>query len=267
MVDRLVDSEANARRIAMAESCFGTSGQPLAVKGRVLVGEGVLTKGCRKEPKPRQFFLFNDILVYGNIVIHKKKYNKQHIIPLEEVKVQNLEDEGEFSNGWLIYTRNKSFPVYAATSSEKKEWMAHIDRCIRDLLQKSGKTATGEYAAPWVPDVEASHCMVCQKSQFTVLNRRHHCRKCGAVVCGQCSTKKHHLPAQSKKPLRVCDNCYESLTKVPDKSETNKNWQGKPSSFDSSGEEDTDDENEQNGNVEVSANQLSKPLFMLLSIL
>ena len=156
----------------MAESCFGTSGQPLAVKGRVLVGEGVLTKGCRKEPKPRQFFLFNDILVYGNIVIHKKKYNKQHIIPLEEVKVQNLEDEGEFSNGWLIYTRNKSFPVYAATSSEKKEWMAHIDRCIRDLLQKSGKTATGEYAAPWVPDVEASHCMVCQKSQFTVLNRR-----------------------------------------------------------------------------------------------
>ena len=156
----------------MAEACFGGSGQPLAVKGRVLVGEGVLTKGCRKEPKPRQFFLFNDILVYGNIVIHKKKYNKQHIIPLEEVKVQNLEDEGEFSNGWLIYTRNKSFPVYAATSSEKKEWMAHIDRCIRDLLQKSGKTAIGEYAAPWVPDVEASHCMVCQKSQFTVLNRR-----------------------------------------------------------------------------------------------
>jgi hypothetical protein len=53
--------------------------------GRVLVGEGVLTKACRKKPKPRQFFLFNDLLVYGNIIINKKKYNKQHIIPLEEV--------------------------------------------------------------------------------------------------------------------------------------------------------------------------------------
>lgn len=66
--------------------------QPLAIPGRVLVGEGVLTKMCRKRPKPRQFFLFNDILVYGNIVIGKKKYNKQHLIPLEEVQLQGLEN-------------------------------------------------------------------------------------------------------------------------------------------------------------------------------
>lgn len=57
----------------MVESCFGTAGQPLSEPGRVLVGEGVLTKMCRKKPKPRQFFLFNDILVYGNIVLNKKK--------------------------------------------------------------------------------------------------------------------------------------------------------------------------------------------------
>ena len=81
-----VNSEANARRIALVESCFGSAGQPLSVPGRVLVGEGVLTKMCRKKPKPRQFYLFNDLLVYGNIIINKKKYNKQHIIPLEDVR-------------------------------------------------------------------------------------------------------------------------------------------------------------------------------------
>ena len=37
------------------------------------MGEGVLTKLCRKKAKPRQFFLFNDILAYGNIVLDKKK--------------------------------------------------------------------------------------------------------------------------------------------------------------------------------------------------
>ena len=67
--------------------------QKLLIPGRVLVGEGVLTKICRKRPKPRQFFLFNDIMVYGNILINKKKYNKQHIIPLEGVTLEDLKDE------------------------------------------------------------------------------------------------------------------------------------------------------------------------------
>ena len=167
-----VNSEANARRIALVESCFGNAGQPLSVAGRVLVGEGILTKSCRKKQKPRQFFLFNDLLVYGNIILNKKKYNKQHIIPLEEVKLQTLEDDGIYRNGWLICTRGKSFAVYAATATEKQEWMAHIDKCIRDLLQKSGKTAASEHAAVWVPDSEANTCMVCRKSQFTIVNRR-----------------------------------------------------------------------------------------------
>jgi hypothetical protein len=43
----------------------------------------------------------------------------------------------EFRNGWLIRTASKSFAVYAATSTEKQEWMAHINKCIEDLLRKS----------------------------------------------------------------------------------------------------------------------------------
>jgi len=256
MVDRLVNSEANARRIALVEGCFGASGQPLKVPGRVLVGEGVLTKACRKKPKPRQFFLFNDLLVYGNIILNKKKYNKQHIVPLEEVKLQTLEDEGPYRNGWLICTRGKSFAVYAATAGEKQEWMAHIDACIRDLLQKGGKKAASDHAAVWVPDSEANNCMVCKRVSFNVINRRHHCRKCGCVVCGHCSSQKFLMPAQSSKPLRVCDNCYAILSKtdspktapLAENSITN---QDSKTSEDSSGEEDSDDE-EQNGNVEIS---------------
>jgi len=108
------------------------------IQGRVLVGEGILTKSCRKKFKKRQFFLFNDIMVYGNILINKKKYNKQHIIPLEGVTLENLEDmSSESKNGWLIKTPHKSFAVYAATSTEKTEWMAHINKCIDELLKRS----------------------------------------------------------------------------------------------------------------------------------
>lgn len=114
---------------------------------------------CRKRPKPRQFFLFNDILVYGNIVIAKKKYNKQHIIPLEEVQLQPLDDNAQYKNGWVIRTATKSFAVYAATNSEKQEWMAHINKCVEDLLRKSGKKPNSTHAAVWVPGKYIAHTM------------------------------------------------------------------------------------------------------------
>jgi hypothetical protein len=212
-VDRLVNSTANAQRIEMVENCFGSAGQPLSLPGRVLIGEGVLTKMCRKKPKPRQFFLFNDILVYGNIVLNKKKYNKQHIIPLEEIKLEGVVDDGVYRNGWTICTASKSFAVYAATSTEKSEWMAHINKCVEDCVKKGGKKAVTEHAAVWVPDSEAPVCMHCKKTPFGVIVRRHHCRKCGLVVCGPCSNRKFLLPKQSSKPLRVCLTCYDTLSK------------------------------------------------------
>lgn len=75
-------------------------------------------------------------------------------------------------NGWLIRTTTKSFAVYAATATEKQEWMAHINRCIEDLLRKSGKKPVANHAAVWVPDNEANVCMHCKKTQFTMLVRR-----------------------------------------------------------------------------------------------
>lgn len=94
MVDRLRLSQANRQRIENVDSCFGSQGETLLIEGRVLVGEGVLMKMCRKKAKPRQFFLFNDILVYGSILISKRRYHKQRIIPLEQVQITDLKDEG-----------------------------------------------------------------------------------------------------------------------------------------------------------------------------
>ena len=48
---------------------------------------------CRKGPKPRQFFLFNDIIVYGKILVRKKMYIKQNIIPLEKVVLEDFPDD------------------------------------------------------------------------------------------------------------------------------------------------------------------------------
>ena len=54
-----------------------------------------------------------------------------------------------------------------------------------------------------------SHLKICI---FFIVYPQHHCRKCGGVVCGACSTKRFLLPQQSSKPLRICDKCYSQLT-------------------------------------------------------
>ena len=134
--------------------------EKLAVPGRALVGEGILIKECRKKPKPRYFFLFNDILVYGTCVINKKKYINQHIIPLNNVQIKSINDSSnpsilynsifdifilnnimlkiitELRNGWMVMSPKKTFCVYATTAREKIEWMTHISNCIDKLSSK-----------------------------------------------------------------------------------------------------------------------------------
>lgn len=50
--------------------------------------------------------------------------------------------------------------------------------------------------------------MACQAG-FTVVRRRHHCRNCGKVFCGRCSSNNVPLPRYGHtKPVRVCNRCF-----------------------------------------------------------
>lgn len=81
----------------------------------------------------------------------------------------------------------------------------------------------------WVPDESESICMVCCRERFTMFNRRHHCRRCGRLVCSSCSTKKMVVEGYRENPTRVCDQCYSYFNK--DAPEENP---GQPEASDSS---------------------------------
>jgi len=78
---------------------------------------------------------------------------------------------------------------------------------VKAIHQNSIKAGRDESAAPWVKDFIAESCMVC-KGEFTVVNRRHHCRKCGRVVCGSCTTHRMAVKEGQEKAVRVCDPCF-----------------------------------------------------------
>lgn len=53
-----------------------------------------------------------------------------------------------------------------------------------------------EYYVPrWQPDSEVNECPHCEAA-FTFLHRKHHCRKCGRVVCAACSPHRITIPRQ-----------------------------------------------------------------------
>ncbi|KAG7466132.1 hypothetical protein MATL_G00161540 [Megalops atlanticus] len=60
----------------------------------------------------------------------------------------------------------------------------------------------------WIPDHQQPICMVCLRERFTMFNRRHHCRRCGRLVCNACSEHRMAVEGCAGEPVRVCDQCY-----------------------------------------------------------
>lgn len=78
-------------------------------------------------------------------------------------------------------------------------------------MSSSPTPVEGSEKFDWMADDDASQCVICDKPFGRIKNRRHHCRHCGRLVCGLCSSRKHVLRA-GEEPRRVCDDCFDCLT-------------------------------------------------------
>ncbi|GAA6215530.1 pleckstrin homology domain-containing family F member 2-like [Lates japonicus] len=210
-MDKLTFVKENQERIQTVENSFGPSGRPLSKLDRVLMGEGRLIKQGRRKPEPKAFFLFNDVLVYGSIILNGRWHKNQKIIPLEDIQLEDMEDGATLRNQWLIRTPCKSFFVSAPSYKEKRAWMDHIEDCRSKLLQTGNCQPSSTFAISWIPDQGSYKCMRCL-SKFTTTKRRHHCRKCGFLVCNSCSKTRAVIGnIHPSKKLRVCSFCHTSM--------------------------------------------------------
>ncbi|KAJ3691760.1 hypothetical protein LUZ61_020924 [Rhynchospora tenuis] len=63
----------------------------------------------------------------------------------------------------------------------------------------------------WMPDQSCRVCYDCD-SQFTLINRRHHCRICGRVFCSKCTAFVPRYPRSDQSEgerIRVCNFCLK----------------------------------------------------------
>ncbi|XP_072390542.1 zinc finger FYVE domain-containing protein 26 homolog isoform X1 [Diabrotica undecimpunctata] len=73
----------------------------------------------------------------------------------------------------------------------------------------------------WIPNNEVLECMCCQKIVFSMFNRRHHCRRCGRVICYNCSLHRMLVPTYDDILVRVCLDCYKQTVGESETSELN----------------------------------------------
>ena len=59
----------------------------------------------------------------------------------------------------------------------------------------------------WQDDNSSTICTLCFVS-FTIINRKHHCRNCGRLICGNCSSRRLIINNISNIPVRACDDCF-----------------------------------------------------------
>lgn len=79
------------------------------------------------------------------------------------------------------------------------------------MVDRNGKKGFLELEEPvWVPDSNYKACPSCNTA-FSFLSRKHHCRRCGGVFCGDCATEKV-IPMRLRfiDPVRMCERCQKS---------------------------------------------------------
>ena len=75
---------------------------------------------------------------------------------------------------------------------------------------RPGGAASEAEEIQWQRDEDALECTSC-RSQFNMVNRKHHCRVCGFIFCGTCTGNRLVLKPGTKEE-RVCKDCYREKT-------------------------------------------------------
>jgi ankyrin repeat protein len=97
-----------------------------------------------------------------------------------------------------------------------------IDKIAQAFLTKATVASDSELcdkdSVAWMPDNAADECVLCMSS-WGLTRRRHHCRRCGLLVCAQCSSRRFDMNLFSGAVAggsadaieRCCDGCYNLL--------------------------------------------------------
>ncbi|PRP74676.1 hypothetical protein PROFUN_03598 [Planoprotostelium fungivorum] len=206
----------------------------IAVPDRKKVKDGMLVKVCRKELKRRYFCLFNDSLIYGAPTnMGHYKYSRFLSFVNGKIRIKLIEDTENQRNAFQILSAEKSFTVCAETPEERSAWNKAFQSVFTGALDGGSEIMSegsaysqsldASEAPVWIPDSKYKMCMICG-SKFNLVNRRHHCRACGKIICNACSRERMQL--NTNKKSRVCKICIDLVQIIKEGDVSNASYGG-----------------------------------------
>lgn len=213
---------AHQNRIEIRELEMQFSEHPnFVAPHRVLIRWGEWMKKETDKNVLMNFFLFNDMIAYASTpIIGFSKFGPAVKIPIDQsFSVQQMPHivTSRVTRYFIqIRSAQESFEIYTEDEEQCQDWVKDFSTCVIDQSFRRISTVSMSMSASseeeikwvqpvWQQDSEAAQCKICAV-QFSVFTRRHHCRKCGKLVCQECSLGRMKLGLHGKF-ARVCDTC------------------------------------------------------------
>ncbi|XP_012658558.1 hepatocyte growth factor-regulated tyrosine kinase substrate [Otolemur garnettii] len=143
--------------------------------------------------------------------VHDEVANKQTMEELKDLLKRQVEVNVRNKILYLIQAWAHAFrnePKYKVVQDTYQ--IMKVEGHVFPEFKESDAMFAAERAPDWVDAEECHRCRV----QFGVVTRKHHCRACGQIFCGKCSSRYSTIPKFGiEKEVRVCEPCYELLNK------------------------------------------------------
>ncbi|KAI5277199.1 hepatocyte growth factor-regulated tyrosine kinase substrate isoform X1 [Manis pentadactyla] len=143
--------------------------------------------------------------------VHDEVANKQTMEELKELLKRQVEVNVRNKILYLIQAWAHAFrnePKYKVVQDTYQ--IMKVEGHVFPEFKESDAMFAAERAPDWVDAEECHRCRV----QFGVVTRKHHCRACGQIFCGKCSSRSSTIPKFGiEKEVRVCEPCFEQLNK------------------------------------------------------
>lgn len=88
-------------------------------------------------------------------------------------------------------SRHRTLPPRRFNNFNNAPWLQQRPTAWGSMAERR----PSDMPPPWQPDAQVAKCPVCE-TDFSFLYRKHHCRKCGRVVCSACSPHRITIPKE-----------------------------------------------------------------------